>query len=119
MWYNGKVLVRVKDNTQFSDSYSNNTSQTTTNNTINLVSSYTYRFRPSFRISHVLLNSPGDKAGLKVNDVILSINGIRVHELSLRELLGKFQDGNQRKIRMKIERGGETMKFQFKLVRKI
>jgi len=117
--YNGKVLVREKEDAQFVDSYSSRNSHTTTNNTINLVSSYTYRFRPSFRIKHVLPNSPGDKAGLKENDVILSINSIKVHELTLRELLGKFQDGNQKKIRMKIERDGKTMKFQFKLVREI
>jgi hypothetical protein len=117
--YNGKVLVKEKDNVQFGDSYSTGNSKTLSNNTVSLVSSYTYRFKSSFRIKYILPNSPGDKAGLKENDIILSINGDKAHNLTLRELLGKFQDGHQKKIRMKIEREGKEMKFQFKLVRKI
>jgi len=117
--YNGKVLVREKETTQFSDSYSRSDSKTVTNNTLSLVSSYTYQFRPSFIVKYILPNSPGDKAGIKENDIILSINGAQAHELTLQELLNKFQDGDNRKIRMKIKRRGQPMKFKFRLVKKI
>jgi predicted aspartyl protease len=117
--YNGKVLVKEVSATKFSDAYSNGSSKTTSNNTIVLATSYIYRFKPSYRIKHILPNSPADIAGLKPNDIILSINGVKVHEYTLRELLSKFQTGHNRRIRMKVERQGEELKFQFRLVKKI
>lgn len=114
--YAGKILVREKDATKFSDSYtSGGGSGATKTNTISLVSSYTYRFKPSYKIRHVLKGSPGNEAGLLPDDVIIRINGFRAHELTLTELLSKFQAGNNRKIRMFIERKGVPMKFEFRL----
>ncbi len=117
--YNGKVLVKEKTTATFSDSYSNGNSQTATNNTISLVSSYNYRFKPSYKIKHVLENSPAGLAGIQKDDVVIEINGIKAHQMTLKELLGKFQSGHNRKIRMTIERFGVRMKFQFRLVKKI
>lgn len=117
--YNGKVLVKEKAATKFQDTYSRSDSNTNNTNTISLATSYTYRFKPSYRIKHILPKSPADLAGIKVNDIILSINGIKVHEYSLRELLSKFQTGHNKRIRMKVERQGEVHKFQFRLVKKI
>lgn len=117
--YNGQVLVKEKATTKFSDTYSNNNSQTNDINTISLISSYTYRFKPSYKIKHVLKDSPAEKAGLKVGDIILSINGTRVHQLSLKELIGRFQTRHNNKIRIKVERFGLELKFQFRLEKKI
>ncbi|WKD86949.1 hypothetical protein KCTC32516_02329 [Polaribacter huanghezhanensis] len=117
--YNGKVLVKEKAQTTFSDAYSNSVSQTVNNSTISLVSTYSYRFKPSYKIKHVLENSPAGLAGIKKNDIILSINGTEVHKLTLKQLLGKFQKGHKRKIRMTIERLGVDINFQFRLIKKI
>jgi predicted aspartyl protease len=117
--YNGKVLVKEVTKTTFSDSYSNGNSQTLNTNTVSLVSSYVYRFKPSYKIKHVLDNSPAAIAGIKKDDIILSINRIKAHQLTLKELLGKFQSGDNDRIRMTIERLGVQMKFQFRLIKKI
>jgi len=84
--YNGKVLVKEKEATKFSDTYSSGNSQTTNTNTISLVTSYTYRFKPSYKVKHVLENSPAGLVGIQEEDVILSINGIDGHQLTLKEL---------------------------------
>ena len=117
--YNGKVLVKEKESANFSDAYSSGNSETTNTKTVSIISRYTYRFKPSYKIKHVLENSPAGLAGLKEGDVILSINGLKVHQMTLKELLGKFQTGHNRKIRMTIDRAGAQMKFQFRLVKKI
>ena len=118
--YNGKILVKEKAETTFSDSYSNGKiNETLTNKTISLVSNYTYQFKPSYKIKHVLENSPAALAGIQVGDIILSINGNKAHKLTLKEILGKFQSGHNKKIRMYIDRFGREMKFQFRLIKKI
>jgi hypothetical protein len=117
--YNGKVLIKEKSGTTFSDMHSNNLSQASTNKTISLVSSYIYRFKPSYKVKHVLENSPAALAGIQKGDIILSINGTKAYELSLKELLGKFQSGDNKRIRLYIDRLGVEMKFQFRLVKKI
>ena len=38
------------------------------------------------RVSHVALNSPAEKEGLRRGDIILAINGQKLAELSLEEL---------------------------------
>lgn len=117
--YNGKVLIKEKSAAIFSDTYSSGNSETTNTKTISIVTSYAYRFKPSYKIKHVLENSPAGLAGIQVDDVIISINGIKGHQLTLKELLGKFQSGDKNKIRMTIKREGVQMKFQFRLVKKI
>ncbi len=117
--YNGKVLVQEKDNNTFIDSYAGTDSETNSNYTINYSINYRYRFKPSFKVTHVLAGSPAGKAGIKKDDIIISINKTYVHTLSLHELLHKFRRGHRKKIVMKIERNGIPMKFQFQLIKKI
>ena len=116
--YNGKVLVKERKNTMASDSYLTSNVNNNAGNTIRLVTGYAYRFKPSFRVQHVLLDSPGYYAGVRENDIILSVNGTRTYELTLAELLAKFEEKDQQKVRMTIERRGEQKKVEFKLVRK-
>jgi len=117
--YNGKVLVKEKLSTNFSNVFSTGDSKSTEANTVTLISTYRYRFKPSYKVKHVLENSPAGLAGIQKGDIILSINGIKVHKLTLKQLLGKFQSGNKRKIIMIVERLGAKMKFQFRLIKKI
>ena len=117
--YNGKTLVKELVPVKFKDAFSDGNSNTLKNNTISVVSNYRFTFKPSYRVKHVLKGSPGDKAGIMANDVIVSINGVRVHEYTLKEVLSKFQTGHHKRVKMKIERNGVPMKFEFKLVKKI
>ena len=117
--YNGKILVKEKQSSTFSDAYSSGKSETTNTKTVSIISTYAYRFKPSYKIKHVLKNSPADLAGLQVDDVILSINGIKAHQLTLKELLGKFQAGHNKRITLVVERAKVDMKFHFNLVKRI
>ena len=115
--YNGKVLVREQKSKNIIAFGVD--SQTSTDNTISLVTNYIFRFKPSYKVGGVLEGSPSAKAGVEKGDVILRINSIKVHEYSLKELLGKFQTGHNKRIRLTVERNGQRMKFEFRLVKKI
>jgi hypothetical protein len=117
--YNGKTLVKELVPATFKDAFSNGDSNTLNTNTVSLVSNYRFSFKPSYRVKHVLKDSPAALAGIMAGDVIVSINGERVHQFTLKELLGKFQTGDNDKIKMKIERKEIPMKFEFRLERKI
>jgi len=117
--YNGKVLVKEKDTNTHIDSYARTDSETNNNFTINYSINYRYQFKPSFIVTHVLSDSPAGKAGIKKDDIIISINKRYVYELTLHELLNKFRRGHRKKIIMKVERNGMPMKFQFQLMKKI
>ena len=118
--YNGKILIKEIKVTNFPNVNSiNSSSGFITSNIVSFISTYSYIFRPSYKVKHVLENSPAGLAGIQKGDIILSINGIKVHKLTLKQLLGKFQSGNKRKIIMIVERLGAKMKFQFRLIKKI
>mgnify|MGYP005989214149 CR=1 FL=1 len=114
--YNGMILVKEKDVRLLKDNYGRDVDR---NSSISLVTNYKYVFKPSYIIKHVLKNSPSFKAGLQKNDIIISINGVKVHQYRLKQLLSKFQTGHNKKIKMKIERNGIPLKFEFRLVKKI
>ncbi len=66
------------------------------------------------RIDLVLANSPAEKAGLRVNDIIVGLNGQPVTEQdSLREAIQKNPVGTE--INLKVLRAGQPMEFQIQL----
>lgn len=114
--YNGKQLIRESIVVNNISSYHQNIES---DNSINFISSFSYKFKPSFKIKSVLINSPAYKAGLIKDDIILKINGKPSHEFTLGEINQKFQEKNGKKIRMYVDRNGEKMKFEFRLVKKV
>ncbi len=80
-----------------------------------LVTTYKYSLKPAFTIVQLRKNSPALRAGLKINDVILSINSRESHEFTLQEMLEHFYGKDGKNIRLKIDRDGKTMNFGFKL----
>jgi serine protease Do len=59
----------------------------------------------------VIPGSPADKAGLKIKDVILEVNGEKVTmENQLHMIIAKYQPGNE--IAMKVWRSGEKMEIR-------
>jgi len=114
--YNGKQLVREQETKTYKDGYSQNIE---TNSTISFVTSFSYKFKPSFKIKSVVKNSPSDKAGLKGDDIIVSINGIPVHNFNLSKIVSKFQENDHKKIKLQIDRNGQKLNFEFRLKQKI
>ncbi len=80
-----------------------------------LVTTYKYSFKPAFTIVELRKNSPAMRAGLMINDVIVSINGKGSYEYTLQEMLQHFYGRDGKRIRLKIDRDGKLMDFQFDL----
>ncbi|MFB9864157.1 aspartyl protease family protein [Rufibacter immobilis] len=57
-----------------------------------------------YTISHVLPNSPAERAGLAAGDALLSINGVRCMEKTLVEVLDQFQNAPGRRLVLKVSR---------------
>lgn len=116
--YNGKQLVREKDLNRVSIG-NNNNNNVSSGKSINFITSFSYKFKPSFKIKSVLKNSPADRAGLMKNDVILKINNKIAYDYTLEKIISLFQEKKGKKIKMIINRNGEKMKFEFRLESKI
>ena len=114
--YNGKQLVKEEDIKSYSDAYNQDVS---TNNSVSFITSFSFKFKPSFIIRTIVKGSPAEKAGLLKDDILLRINNTATHELTLGKIVHRLQEKDGKKIRMTIERNGRKMKFEFKLERKI
>ena len=111
--YNGKVLIPVRES-RLNDGYGRDTGGSS-GTSINLVTNYVYRFKPSYRVNEVIKGSPAALAGVKKGDIILNINGKPTHQLSLNKIISIFQEKNKKLIRMTIQRDQERIKIEFRL----
>ncbi|WP_236027485.1 PDZ domain-containing protein [Gelidibacter pelagius] len=82
---------------------------------LSVIEAYKYTLKPAFRIVELRLDSPAERAGLMFGDIILKINNKEVHNLKLQEVNTFFRAQDGKLIRLKIERDGVIMSFQFKL----
>lgn len=84
--------------------------------TITVQEAYKFTLKPAFRIVELRPGSPAEIVGLMLGDVILSINNKDVNHLKMQERLIHFLGGEDGKlIKLKIERDGVLMRFNFKL----
>ncbi|MFC1783557.1 aspartyl protease family protein [Planctomycetota bacterium] len=67
----------------------------------------------------VYAESPAQKAGIQVDDVILKIGDKDVNDWGMWELREVFKSGNEKKIILTIQRGAEIKEISFLLKRKI
>jgi hypothetical protein len=114
--YAGKQLVKEKETSILKNGYNQNVDA---NNSVNFITNFSYKFKPSFRIKSVLKGSPADIAGLLKDDFVLKINGKPSHEYTLNQILHQFQTKDKAKIKMTVERNGKKIKFEFRLEKKI
>lgn len=70
---------------------------------------------PAYTIVELRINSPAEKAGLEIGDVILAINNKPAHQFSLQELMYVFYDEAGKKIKLKVDRYGQILNFNFQL----
>lgn len=66
-------------------------------------------------ISDLRPDSPAHQAGLKVGDVVFSINNRNLSSLTLQNAIDQFYGPDGKRIKMIIEREGVIMKYHFKL----
>jgi hypothetical protein len=112
--YIGKTLVQQKH------IFQNTLGGQTANNEGNTVSfeiDYKYVFKPIYGIYKVRKDSPADQAGLKVHDMIRSINGKPAYEYEISEINTLFYGSNGSKIKITVERGrsGAYFIYEFRL----
>ncbi len=113
--YNGKILVQEKI-TSFGERFGRGgTADGSASNSITLVTNYVYRFKPSFRVNEVLKGSPAFIAGVKEDDILIKINGEQVHNYRLEDIIAKFQQKPNKRIRLTILRDGKLIRIEFRL----
>ncbi|MEL7531980.1 MAG: aspartyl protease family protein [Bacteroidota bacterium] len=66
-----------------------------------------------FVVSYVRPNSPAEKAGIKIDDEIVSLNGISVQGLGISDIYQSLRRRVGRRVNVRIRRGGELMKIRF------
>ncbi len=70
---------------------------------------------PEIIVSGIRAGSPADEAGLREGDVILAVNGKRVHKYKLQEILDMINEKEGKKVRLLIERYNSDLLFSFTL----
>ena len=112
--YKGESLVKEK----VSSFQSRDIPENESNNRgikIYLSQLYRLRFRPIIEIANLRVNSPAALAGLKEGDVITSVNGKRVGDIDLQEIMHQFQKKPGAKIKLGILRAGVRLNYKFVL----
>ncbi|MDV7187376.1 aspartyl protease family protein [Lutibacter sp. TH_r2] len=108
--YNGKILVKERDNSSFS--YENKQKG---GNKVVIDYNYKYKFKPSYRIFKILEGSPAYDAGLLKDDILIKVNGKYVHTMDFEEVLSNFYYKRKKKVSVTVERNGQHHVFQFYL----
>ena len=70
---------------------------------------------PEIIVSAIRAGSPAQEAGLKEGDVILAVNGKKVHNYKLQEILKMLNEKEGKKVRVLIERYDRNLTFNFVL----
>lgn len=107
--YSGNMLVREKQGTLSKIGNKETTSA------IEIVYNYVYAFKQSYHISVIRKNSPADRAGLMLGDIILQINGKPAYNYKMQEIIHMLSDKAGKRIKLLIERSGEVLSYSFVL----
>ncbi|MCH7524038.1 MAG: aspartyl protease family protein [Bacteroidetes bacterium] len=83
--------------------------------TVFVVNSYKYVLASAFTIVELREDSPAKNSGLKLGDVILSVNNKDAHLYSLQDIIQMFYGEEGKRISLLIDRNGIQLKFNFRL----
>lgn len=76
---------------------------------------YRLSFHPALKITYVRPNSPAEYAGLRSGDILIQINGRKIHEMSLEKVLAILQKEPGEKIKLTVKRENHLRKFTLRL----
>lgn len=76
---------------------------------------YKFVLKPLFSIAGVRKDSPGDKAGLKKGDQLLTINGRKTSEMTLNKIMEMMKSEEGKIINMVIMRKNQELRLSFTL----
>jgi membrane-associated protease RseP (regulator of RpoE activity) len=83
----------------------------------NITNDFKYKFnlKPIYEIANIRKNSPANACGLKVGDVIVSVNKLPTYRYSLEKLNEMFKGDDNRLFVLEVQRNGNILKFSFQL----
>ena len=70
---------------------------------------------PEIIVSGIRAGSPAAEAGLREGDVILAVNGKRIHKYKLQEVMNMINEKEGKRVRLLIERYNQDLVFSFTL----
>ena len=70
---------------------------------------------PEIIVSGIRAGSPAEEAGLKEGDIILAVNGRRIHSYKLQEVMKMLNEKEGKRIKVLIERYNQDLLFSFVL----
>lgn len=111
--HNGTMFVKEQIKVPKTDGYSLNDDMSSVK--IDLSISHRMSLKPIYSIVELRKSSNAYSSGLRVGDILLSINSKEVYNLKLNQINEILHGKTGRPIRLKIERNGEVKIFKFKL----
>ncbi len=84
-------------------------------NSIILSPSYESFLEPVYTIVELRKDSPAERVGLQLGDVVLSVNGKAAHKHNLQDLMKKFYDKEGTRIKLVVERNSRVFTVYFQL----
>lgn len=112
LMHNGKELVRKKGKAAFIVSKDN---EATATNTVYLDVNYDYEFQPIYKVANIRMDSPAANVGILKGDVLVKVNGTFAYNYSIEDILEKFYGVSGKRVRLRINRNGEVIDYEFKL----
>ncbi len=70
---------------------------------------------PEIVVSGIRAGSPAESAGMREGDIILAVDGKRVHKYKIQEIIQMLNDSKGKKVRVLIERYNSNLLFSFVL----
>ncbi|WP_299119518.1 aspartyl protease family protein [uncultured Winogradskyella sp.] len=113
--HNGTMFVKeeIRVPTQFNKNSVNNTSSNSVH--VNYYINHRVKIKPIYKVVEIRKSSNAYISGLRVEDIVISINGKPTYEYSFSEINKILHDKTGKSLRLKILRRGVNMLFKFKL----
>ena len=114
--HDGVRFIKERDNNSFNEKstgYGNDAAQNSTK--IVFDTRYKLSLKPAYAIVELRPESPAQLSGLKVGDIILSVNGKQAHQFTLQQIMHVFYEKDGKRIKLKVDRDGRTLDFEFYL----
>ena len=111
--HNGSMFVKEEIDLPAVGAYNSKESRNAVQ--INFSINYNISLKPMYKIVEVRPSSNAYETGLRVEDILIGINGKQAYNFKLAEITKILHGKTGKSIRLKIEREGEIMVFKFKL----
>jgi len=113
--HQGVRLIREEDNSfeQYGLIGSSKTESASNSTRVVVETQYKIALKPAYSIVELRKDSPAEKAGLEVGDIILAINGKSTHDIKLQEIVQVFYEDSGKRIKLRVDRNGIILYYEF------